>query len=159
MRWYCLLTTWSWGLLERSLVVGTLNSFPAFYGTQRSNTEFTRALHLSLSWARPLQSTSPHPTSTRSILISSNRLCLGLPSGLLLSGFPTNNPYAFLFSPFVLQPRPSHPPHLINSNNTWCLVSYRNIIKWLVNVKLDFTSVDAMMWKLKWCLNYVTFMK
>jgi hypothetical protein len=35
------------------------------------NTEFTRVLHLSLSWARPIQSTSPHHTSTRSILILS----------------------------------------------------------------------------------------
>jgi hypothetical protein len=93
------LSPWSWALLERSLVVRALDSFPAFYGTRRSNTEFTRALHLSLSWARPIQSTSSNPTSTRSILILSNQLHLGLPSGLLPSGFPTNNLYAFLFSP------------------------------------------------------------
>jgi hypothetical protein len=36
-------------LLERSLVVRPLDSFPALYGTQRFNTEFTRALHLFLS--------------------------------------------------------------------------------------------------------------
>jgi hypothetical protein len=35
--------------IERSLVVWTLDSFPAFYGTRKFNTEFTRALHLSLS--------------------------------------------------------------------------------------------------------------
>jgi hypothetical protein len=29
--------------------VWTLDSFPTFYGTRRFNTEFTRALHLSLS--------------------------------------------------------------------------------------------------------------
>jgi hypothetical protein len=87
-----ILTPWSWALLERSLAVWTLDSFPAFYETQRFNTEFTRALHLPLSWARPIQSTSPHPTSTRYILILSNHLHLGLPSGRLPSGFPTNNP-------------------------------------------------------------------
>jgi hypothetical protein len=36
-----------------------------------------------LSLARPIQSTSPHPTSPRSILILSTLLRLGLPSGLL----------------------------------------------------------------------------
>jgi hypothetical protein len=66
---------------EAPPVVRPLDSFPAFYGTRRFNTEFTRALHLSLSWTRPIQSTSPHPTSTRSILILSNHLRLGLPSG------------------------------------------------------------------------------
>jgi hypothetical protein len=35
--------------LERSLVVWTLDSFPAIYKTWRFNTEFTRALHLSLA--------------------------------------------------------------------------------------------------------------
>jgi hypothetical protein len=48
------------------------------------NTEFTRALHLFQSLARPIQSTSPHPTSPRSILILSTHLRLGLPSGLNL---------------------------------------------------------------------------
>jgi hypothetical protein len=58
-------------LLERSPDVRTLDSFSASYGTRRFNTEFARALHLSLSWARPMQSTSPHPISTKSILILS----------------------------------------------------------------------------------------
>jgi hypothetical protein len=68
------LTLWSWALLERPL-----DSFPAFHGTRKFNTEFTRALHLLLSRARPIQSTSPHPTSPRSILILSTHLRLGLP--------------------------------------------------------------------------------
>jgi hypothetical protein len=92
------LTPGSGALLERSLVVWTLDSFPAFYETRRFNTEFTRALHLSLSWARPIQSKLPHPDSKRFILILSNHLNLGLSSGLLPSGFPTNNLYPFLFS-------------------------------------------------------------
>jgi hypothetical protein len=50
LRFY-ILTLWSWALLERSPVVRPLDSFPV-YGTRRFNTEFTRSLHLFLSWAR-----------------------------------------------------------------------------------------------------------
>jgi hypothetical protein len=73
-------TPWSWALLERPSVVRPLDSFPAFHGTRRFNTAFTRALHLFLSWARPIQSTSPYPTSPRAILILSAHLRLGLPA-------------------------------------------------------------------------------
>jgi hypothetical protein len=68
------------------------------------NTEFTRALHLPLSWARPIESTSQHPNSKRSILILSTHLRLRLSRG-----FPTNNLYALLFFPI----RPTCPAHLI----------------------------------------------
>jgi hypothetical protein len=40
-------------------------SFPAFYGTRRFINAFTRALYLFLTTARPIQSTPPHPISTR----------------------------------------------------------------------------------------------
>jgi hypothetical protein len=55
------------------------------------------------------QSTPSHPISLRYILILSTHLRLGLPSGLLPYGFPTNILYAFLFSPHVCyMPCPSH---------------------------------------------------
>ena len=71
--WY-LLTSWSRVLLEkltRSLLV---EKFPAFYGNRRFITAFTSALHLSLFWARSIQSMLPHPTSWRSVLILSSHL-------------------------------------------------------------------------------------
>jgi hypothetical protein len=54
----------------------------------------TTALHLSLSRARPIQSTPSHPVSPWSILMLPTHLHFGLPSGLFLFGFLTNNLYA-----------------------------------------------------------------
>jgi hypothetical protein len=60
---------------------------------------FTRAIHWSPSWYRSVKFIPPHPVSPSSILILSTHLCPALPSGLFPSGFPTNNLYAFHFSP------------------------------------------------------------
>jgi hypothetical protein len=78
---------------------------PAFYGIQRFITTFTRALQWLLSWARPIQSIPPQPISPRSILILSTHLCLGLPSGIFPSGFPTSILHT-IFSPFMLHGLP-----------------------------------------------------
>ena len=86
-----------------------VKNFPAFYGTRRFITALTSFHHLSLSWPSPIQSTYPHPTSWRSILILSTHLRLGLPSGLFPSGFPTKTLYAPLSSPI----RATCPAHLI----------------------------------------------
>jgi hypothetical protein len=69
-------TLWSWALLKRPPVVKPLDGFPAFYATRRFITAFTRALHLSLSWSRPIQSIPPHPIFPRFILILSTHPCL-----------------------------------------------------------------------------------
>jgi hypothetical protein len=53
--------------------------------------------------------TSTYSEPDRSILILFTHLCLGLPSGLFPSGFPTNILYAFLFSPI----RATYPALLI----------------------------------------------
>ena len=94
-----LLTPWCRVLLEKLTGLQLVKKFPAFHGTRRFITALTTVRHLSLSWASPFQSTYPHPTSWRSILILSTHLHLGFPSGLFPSGFPTNTLYTPLSSP------------------------------------------------------------
>jgi hypothetical protein len=53
---YLLTYSWSWALLEELPILQLLKNFPAFYGTRRFITVFTRALHWSLSWARSIPS-------------------------------------------------------------------------------------------------------
>ena len=93
------ITPWSRVLPEKLKHPKLLKKFPAFYGTRRFITAFIRARHLSLSLARLIQSIIPYTTSRRSILILSSPLRLGLPSGLLPSGFPTKALYVPLLSP------------------------------------------------------------
>ena len=90
-----LLTPWSKVLLEKLVSLQLVKKFPAFHGTRRFLTALTSARHLSLSWASPIQSSHPNPTSWRSILILSSHLRLGLPSGLFLyTPLPPYGPHA-----------------------------------------------------------------
>ena len=100
---YCVLIAWCRVLLEKLTGLQLVKKFPAFHGTRRFITAHTSVRHLSLSWTSPIQSIYPHPTSWRSVLILSTHLRLGLPSGLLPSGFPTKT----LYTPF---PHP-YAPH------------------------------------------------
>jgi len=68
---------------------------PTLYGSPMFITMFTRACHSSLSWARWIQSTPSQPIYVRCILILSSQLCLGLPSNLFPSAFPTKILYTF----------------------------------------------------------------
>jgi hypothetical protein len=121
--------SWSWALIEKLPIVQLLQNFPAFYGTRRLITVFTRALHWSLSWARSIQSIPSHLISLRSILTLSTHLRLCLPSGLFHSGFPTNIPYAFLFSlHFLYMPCQSHFPWFDHSNYTWRRVQVMKLL-------------------------------
>ena len=82
-----LLTPWCRVLLEKLTGLQLVKKFPAFHRTRRFITALTSVHNLSLSWASPIQSIYPHPTSWRSILILSTHLRPGLPSGLFPSGF------------------------------------------------------------------------
>ena len=90
---YSVLTPWCKVLQLTGLQL--VKKFPAFHGTRRFITELTSVRRLSLSWASPIQSIYPHPTSWRSILILSTHLRPGLPNG----SFPPVSP-----------PRPYTPP-------------------------------------------------
>jgi purine-cytosine permease-like protein len=119
-----LLTPWSRVLLEKLGVCQLDKKFPAFYGTRRIITAFTSARHLSLSWATSNQSTSPHPTSWRSILILSSYLRLG-PKWCLSFRFPHQNPVNASLLPHTrYMPRQSHSSRFYQPIN-W--ISYRKI--------------------------------
>ena len=104
-----LLTQWCRVLLEKLTGLQVVKKFNAFHGTRRFITALTSIRQLSLSWASPNQSIYSHPTSWRSVLILSTHLRLGLPSGLLPSGFLTKPLYTPLSSPISA----TCPAHLI----------------------------------------------
>ena len=104
-----LLTPWCRVLLEKLTGLQLVKKFPAFHGTPRFITALASVRHLSLSWASPIQSIHPHPTSWRSVLILSTHLRLGHPSGLLPSGFPTKTLHTPVSSPI----HATCPAHLI----------------------------------------------
>ena len=93
-------------LLEKLTGLQLVKKFPAFHGTRRFITALTSIRHVSLSWASPIRSICPHPTSWRSILILSTHLRLGLPSGLLPSGFPTKTLYTPSPHPYAPHAQP-----------------------------------------------------
>jgi len=94
-----LFTPWCRVILEKLTGLQLVKKFPAFHGTRRFITALTSVRHMSVSWASPIQSIYPHPTSWRSIQILSTHLRLGHRSGLFSSGFPTKNLYTPLSSP------------------------------------------------------------
>ena len=110
-----------------------VKKFPAFHGTRRFITALTSVGHLSLSWASPIQSIYPHPTSWRSILILSTHLRLGLHRGLLPSGFPTKTLYTALFSP-IRATCPAHLIHLDFISRTILGEEYRSFSSSLCNL-------------------------
>jgi hypothetical protein len=63
-----------------------------------------------LFWTSWIQFTTSHYVSLRSVLILCFHLCLGLPSGFFLSGFPTRTFYSFVMcSTHAVCPRLDHP--------------------------------------------------
>jgi len=104
-------------LLDKLTVLQLVKKFPAFHVTRIFITALTSVRHLSLSWASPIQSKYPHPTSSRSILILSTYLRLGLPSGLLPSGFLSKTLYPPLLTHTRHMPSPSHSSRFYHPHN------------------------------------------
>ena len=102
-------------LPEKLMVCEVLEIFPAFRGTRSFITMFTRARHLSLSWATLMQSTPSHPFYLRSILIHSFHRRLGLRIGLFR--FLHHNPVGILCACHM--PHPSHPPLIWSHEWGW----------------------------------------
>jgi len=98
-----LLTPWCRVLLEKLTGLQLVKKFPAFHGTWRFITALTSVRHLSLSWARPIQSIYQHPTSWRFILILSTHLRLGLPS--VYKKNKRNQKRSFFYCYFCLKER------------------------------------------------------
>ena len=105
-----LLTLWCRILLEKLTGLQLVKKFPAYHGTRRFITALTSVRQLSLFWANPIQSIYSNPTSWRSIIMLSALLRLGLPTGLLPSGFSTKTLYTPLSSPI----RATCPAHSSN---------------------------------------------
>ena len=101
-----LLTPWCRVRLEKLTGLQLVKKFPAFHGTRRFITALTSVRHLSLSWASTIQSINPHPTYWRSSLIISTHLRLGLPNGLLPSGFPSKTLYSPSHHPYAPHGQP-----------------------------------------------------
>ena len=96
-------------LLEKLTDLHLVKNFPAFHGTPRFITALTSVRHLSLSWASPIQSIYPHPTSLE---IHLNIIRPSTPSSPQWSPFlryPHQDPIHPLFSPI----RATCPAHLI----------------------------------------------
>ena len=96
-----LLTPWCRVLLEKLIGLQLVKKFPVFHGNLRFIAALTSVRHLSLSWASPIQSIYPYPTSWRSILILSTHL--------FSSGLTIKTLYTPLSSPI----RATCPAHLI----------------------------------------------
>jgi hypothetical protein len=117
----------SWVLLEKPPFVQLLKNFQTFYATRRFIAVFTKSPPLV---PMPKQINPFHTTQSykRSILIVSTHICLGLPSRLFPSGFPTNILYAFLLSYMCYLTWSSYSPWLGRSNYTWQRVQVMNLL-------------------------------
>jgi len=120
-----LLTPWSSVLLEKLTSPQIVKKFYTFYRTRRFVNTFTSAHHLSLPWARPIQSKLPIP-------LPKFHLNIFLPSTLVSSkqtlslGFPHQNPiYTSPLPHTGFMPRPSHSSQFDHPKNPSFCMSVR----------------------------------
>ena len=135
-----LLTPWCRVLLEQLTGLQLVKKFPAFHGTRRFITALTSLRHPFLSWASPVQSIYPHPTS---ILILSTHLRLGLSGGLFPSGFPTKTLYTPISSP-IRATCPAHHILLDFITRTILGEEYRSFSSSLCSLLMLYRSSDKI---------------
>ena len=130
-------------LLEKLITSELVKKFPAFYGIPRFIAAFTSARHLPLSWTSSIQSLTSYPTSWRSTLILSSHLCLGLPSALFPSAFPTKT----LYTPLLSLKHSTRPPH-----SSW--FDHTNSIGWGVQ-NSSLCSFLHSRWTFSYVISYL----
>ena len=132
------LTTSGKVLLEKITGPQLVKKFPAYYGTRRFITTFTRARLLSLFWARSIQSMPPHSTSWISILM--------LSWFFQVVSFPQVSPpkpcmHLSPLSHTCYMPRPSNSSWSDRRNNIWWRVQ---MVNFLVKRKPILSGVDLV---------------
>ena len=113
-----LLTPWC-RVLEKQTGLQLVKKFPALHVTRMFITALTSLPQPSLSSARPIQAKYPQRPSWCSILILSTHLRLGLPSGLLPSGFPSKTLYTHISSPYTPHAQPISFFSMLSSAQYW----------------------------------------
>ena len=132
-----LLTRWSRGPLENLTGFHLVKKFPTFYGTRKFITAFTSARHLSLSWARSIQSIPPTSHFLKihlTIIISSTP---GSPKWSFSLRFPHQNPvHASPVTHTRYMPRPSHSSRFYHPKNIgWdppLFIMKSQVVTWLI---------------------------
>jgi len=112
------LTPWRITLLEKLTRSQLVKKFPAFYGTRRFITAFTRARYLSLSWARSIQSMPPtHFLKNHlNIILPSTSGSYKLSLSLM---FPHQNPQYVLHAPPISFFLIWSPQYLVSSTDSY----------------------------------------
>ena len=116
------------------MVLQLVKKFPAFHGTRRFITALTSVRHLSISWASPIRSIYPHPTSWRSNIILSTHLRLCLPSGLFPSGFSTKTLYTPSPQPYASHAQPISFFSILSPAQYWVSSSNHLVPRYAISI-------------------------
>ena len=113
-------------VLDKLTVSLLVKKFPAFYGTRRFITAFTKARHQSLSWARSIQYMAPSPQILKIHYILPSHLHWGIQ----VFSFPYQNPVYTSLPNTCYMSRPPHCSWTLHLNNNW----------WVELIKLSLNS-------------------